>query len=189
MASLPNIGWIGAGRMGVPMAGFILKAGYPLAVYSRSAASRQKVVALGAREASSAADCARAADIVFSSLPDDDTLRAVMIGPAGVLQAMRIDAVLVETSTVSAKVSAQLAQEAAQRAIAYLRVPISGNAISAQRGEVTAMVSGPQDAWNRVKPVVQTFSTGQLYLGGGEEARHMKLVVNSLVVNFAQSLA
>ena len=61
MASLPRVGWIGAGRMGVPMASFILKAGYPLSVYSRTAASRQKLVALGARETRSVAECERAA--------------------------------------------------------------------------------------------------------------------------------
>ena len=83
MASLPRIGWIGAGRMGVPMAGFILKAGYPLSVYSRSAASRQKLVAQGAREALSTSECARAADVIFAAIPDDTALREVALGARG----------------------------------------------------------------------------------------------------------
>jgi 3-hydroxyisobutyrate dehydrogenase-like beta-hydroxyacid dehydrogenase len=189
MASLPTIGWIGAGRMGTAMAGFILAAGYPVLVCSRTAASRQKLVARGAREADSPAQCAREADLVFSSIPDDAALRAIALGPSGVLANARPGAVFVDTSTVSVEASAEVAREADARGVAYLRVPISGNAASAQRGEVTALVSGPQSAWDSVKPVVQTFSTAQVYLGTGDEARIMKLVVNALVVNFAQAMA
>jgi len=175
--------------MGVPMAGFILKAGYSVIVFSRSAASRQKLVSQGAREAGSAGECARAADIVFTSLPDDATLRAVALGPQGVLAAARSGAIFADTSTVSTEVSGEIEREAKQRGIAYLRIPISGNAASAQRGEVTALVSGPLPAWNSVRPVVEAFSKAQVYLGEGEQARIMKLVVNLLVVNLAQALA
>jgi 3-hydroxyisobutyrate dehydrogenase-like beta-hydroxyacid dehydrogenase len=189
MTKHPTIGWIGAGRMGVPMAGFILKAGYPLVAFSRSPASRQKLVALGAREATSVAQCAGQADIVFSSISDDAALREVALGPGGVLANAQPGAIYAETSTVSAEVSAEVAQEAQRRGIGYLRMPISGNAAQATRGEVTVMVSGPQDVWSRVQPVCTAFSKAQIYLGAGEEARAMKLVVNALVYCFAQSLA
>jgi 3-hydroxyisobutyrate dehydrogenase-like beta-hydroxyacid dehydrogenase len=175
--------------MGVPIAGFILEAGYPLVVYSRSAANRQKLVARGAREASSVADCAARADIVFSSIPDDAALREVALGTAGVLANASPGAIYAETSTVSAEVSAEVDREAQRRGIGYLRMPISGNAAQAARGEVTVLVSGPQDAWARVQPVCTAFSKAQLYLGPGEQARAMKLVVNALVYCFAQSLA
>jgi 3-hydroxyisobutyrate dehydrogenase-like beta-hydroxyacid dehydrogenase len=189
MASLPTIGWIGAGRMGTAMAGFILAAGYPVLVCSRTAASRQKLVARGAREAASPAQCALEADLVFSSIPDDTALRTIALGPTGVLANCKPRGIFVDTSTVSVEASAEVAREADARGVAYLRVPISGNAASAQRGEVTALASGPQSAWDTVKPVVQTFSTAQVYLGTGDEARIMKLVVNALVVNFAQAMA
>jgi 3-hydroxyisobutyrate dehydrogenase-like beta-hydroxyacid dehydrogenase len=189
MASQPTIGWIGAGRMGVPMASFILKAGYPLVVYSRSAASRQKLVVQGAREAASVAQCAARADIVFSSISDDAALREVALGPGGVLANARPGALFADTSTVSAEVSAEVAEQAQHHAIGYLRMPISGNAAQAARGEVTVLVSGPQEAWDRAQPVCATFSKAQVYLGPGEQARVMKLVVNALVYNFAQSLA
>ena len=188
MAS-PVIGWIGAGRMGVPMAGFILKAGYPVVVFSRNPASRQKLVSRGARAAISVAQCARAADIVFCSLPDDRALREVALGPEGVLACAARGAVLVDTSTVSTEVSAEIDREAAQLGIGYLRIPISGNAASAQRGEVTALVSGPKSAWHTVKPVVEAFSQAQIYLGTGDEARYMKLAINLVVVATAQAMA
>jgi 3-hydroxyisobutyrate dehydrogenase-like beta-hydroxyacid dehydrogenase len=189
MTTQPTIGWIGAGRMGVPIAGFMLKAGYPLVVYSRSAANRQKLTALGAREATSVADCTRQADIVFSSIPDDAALREVALGAGGVLASAKPGAIYAETSTVSAEISADVAREAQQRGIDYLRMPISGNAAQAARGEVTVLVSGPQEAWARVQPLCAAFSKAQIYLGPGEEARAMKLVVNALVYCFAQSLA
>ena len=189
MASVPVIGWIGAGRMGVAMAGFILKAGYPLVVYSRSAASRQKLVTLGAREATSVTQCAHEADIVFSCISNDAALREIALGQQGVVDNAKPNAIFVDTSTVSAEVSAEVALAAKARGILYLRIPISGNAASARSGNVTALVSGPETAWNRVKPVVQTFSVAQVYLGSGEEARIMKLVVNLLVYAHAQAMA
>ena len=189
MSSLPVIGWIGAGRMGVAMAGFILKAGYPLLVYSPTAASRQKLVALGAREALSVAQCATAADIVFSCITNDAALREVALGPQGVLDNAKPGVIFIDTSTVSAQISAQVAEQAQTRGIAYLRIPISGNAASARTGNVTALVSGSQTAWNTVKPIVQTFSVAQVYLDSGDEARIMKLVVNLLVYAHAQAMA
>jgi 3-hydroxyisobutyrate dehydrogenase-like beta-hydroxyacid dehydrogenase len=171
------------------MASLVLAAGYPVVVCSRSAASRGRLVARGAREASDPAACARAADLVFSSIPDDAALRAIALGFGGVLANARPGAVFTDTSTVSAEVSAEIAREAGARGVPYLRVPISGNAASVRRGEATALVSGPLPAWDAVKAVVQTFTDAQVYLGAGEEARVMKLVVNALVVNFAQAMA
>ncbi len=189
MTTKPTIGWIGAGRMGVAMAGFILKAGYPLTVYSRTAASRSKLVALGATEAMSVLDCTRQADIVFSCISDDSALREVALGPKGVLANAKAGAIFADTSTVSAEVSAEVGRAAQERGVPYLRLPISGNAASAIKGEVTVMVSGPEEPWTKVKPVVETFSKAQIYLGDAEEARVMKLVVNSMVVTMAQGMA
>jgi 3-hydroxyisobutyrate dehydrogenase-like beta-hydroxyacid dehydrogenase len=189
MASLPQIGWVGAGRMGVPMAGFILEAGYPLTVYSRSAASRQKLVALGAREAFGPAECARGAEVVFCAVADDAALRDVALGPGGVLAHARPGAIFADTSTVSPRVSAEIDREAAARGVGYLRMPISGNAASARSGDITVLVSGPEVAWLRVKPIVQMFSRTQAYLGDGEQARYMKLVINAIVVNTGQAMA
>jgi 3-hydroxyisobutyrate dehydrogenase-like beta-hydroxyacid dehydrogenase len=189
MTQTTRIGWIGAGRMGVPMAGFLLQAGYPLAVYSRTAASRAKLVALGAREASDVTDCVNAAQVVFSSISDDVALRDIALGPNGVLANAAPDTVFAETSTVSSEVSEQVALEAQRAGIAYLRMPISGNAASARKGDVTVMVSGPAAAWEKVRPLVEAFSKNQVYLGDGEQARVMKLVVNALVVNLAQTIA
>jgi 3-hydroxyisobutyrate dehydrogenase-like beta-hydroxyacid dehydrogenase len=189
MSSHPRIGWIGLGRMGAAMAGLILDAGYPLTVYSRKASSRQALASRGATEAGGVGQCAAQAEIIFCSLSDDAALHEVVLGPDGILARAAAGAILADTSTVSAEISAQVARAASARGIEYLRLPISGNAASARTGNITVIVSGPPAAWDKVKPVVETFSKAQVYLGAGEEARYMKLVVNALVVNFAQALA
>ncbi len=189
MTNTTRIAWIGAGRMGVAMAGFILKAGYPVTVYSPTPASRAKLVALGASEATSVAQCTQAADIVFSCISDDAALREVALSAGGVLANAKPGAIYADTSTVSSEVSAEVGEVAATRNVPYLRLPISGNAASAIKGEVTVMVSGPQAAWSAIKTVVETFSKAQIFLGSGEEARVMKLVINSMVVTMAQGMA
>lgn len=189
MTQTTRIGWIGAGRMGVPMAGFLLQAGYPLAVYSRTAASRAKLVKLGAREASDVRDCVNDVQVVFSSVSDDAALRDIALGPNGVLANAAAGTVFAETSTVSSEVSELVALEAQRAGVSYLRMPISGNAASARKGDVTVMVSGPAAAWEKVQPLVEAFSKSQVYLGDAEQARVMKLVVNALVVNLAQTIA
>jgi 3-hydroxyisobutyrate dehydrogenase-like beta-hydroxyacid dehydrogenase len=189
MTQLPTIAWIGAGRMGVAMASFILKAGYPVTVYSRSASSRQNLVALGATESLSVAQCVVNADVVFSCIADDSALREIALGADGVLANSKSNVIFIDTSTVSVEISAEVAGAAAKRGIPYLRLPISGNAASARVGNVTALISGPESAWLGVKPIVQTFSSTQVYLGAGEEARVMKLVVNLLVYANAQAMA
>lgn len=165
MPTKTRIGWIGAGRMGVAMSGFLLEAGFPLAVYSRTAASRQKLVALGARDTQSVADCMRGAEVVFSSVSDDAALRAIALGPDGVLANAGPGTIFVETSTVSSDVSGEVAAEAERIGIAYLRAPISGNAASARTRDITVLVSGTQSAWEKVKPLVAMFSKSQVYLG------------------------
>jgi len=188
-AAGPVVGWIGGGRMGAPMAGFILKAGYPMLAWSPSPASRRKLAALGAREVASVAACAASVDVVFSCITDDDALRSVALGSQGVLAHLKAGGIYVDTSTVSVEASAEVAEAAQAAGFAYLRMPISGNAASAASGNVTALVSGPEEAWNTLRPVVESFSSAQIYLGGAEEARLMKLVVNALVINFAQAMA
>jgi 3-hydroxyisobutyrate dehydrogenase-like beta-hydroxyacid dehydrogenase len=171
------------------MAGLILRAGYPLTVFSRNRASGAQLVAQGAREATSIGQCARASDVVFSSVSDDAALLEVALGAQGVLAHLGVGKIFADASTVSAEASQTVAEEANRRRVAYLRIPISGNAASALRGDVTVLASGPEAAWLELKPVAETFSKAQVYLGAGEEARYMKLVVNVLVVNLAQAMA
>jgi 3-hydroxyisobutyrate dehydrogenase-like beta-hydroxyacid dehydrogenase len=119
-----------------------------------------------------------AQSILFSSLPDVTSLRQVA---AELIPALRPGGMLVETSTVSPAVSAEVGKELAARGIAYLRAPVSGNPIAAEAGKLTAMVSGPNEAFEVIRPLMVSYSRAQFWLGDGEQARYAKLAVNLML--------
>ncbi|OZA90455.1 MAG: dehydrogenase, partial [Azorhizobium sp. 39-67-5] len=132
MADTRTLGWIGLGKMGLPISSRIAGAGWDMAGFdldvTRMAAAAQAGVTPGA-----ALDDVAGRDMVFLSLPDDRALRGVVLhGP--LLAVMRPGAVLVETSTVSPEASAEVAQAAEARGVLYLRAPVSGNAAIAHTG-------------------------------------------------------
>jgi 3-hydroxyisobutyrate dehydrogenase-like beta-hydroxyacid dehydrogenase len=184
-----KIGFIGAGRMGGPMVRFLVKAGYVVTVCDPDPNARARARSHGAAEAPTIKACVLASDIVFSSLPDDKVLRHVTLGPDGVFASASAGLIYIDTSTVSPAASADVAAGAAARGVAYLRMPVSGNSNSAEAGQITALVSGPPPAWEKVKPAVQKFSVAQVYVGEAEQARYMKLVINLLVANSATLMA
>ena len=171
-----NVGWIGTGKLGLPMAARIAASGTRVRAYVRSP---DRVEAIQARQVVGVTfDEMAAQNIVFSSLPDDAALRQV----AGeLIPALRPGGVLVETSTVSPTVSAEIGKELAAHGIVYLRAPVSGNPIAAEAGKLTAMVSGPKEAFEVIRPLMAGYSRAQFWLGDGEQARYAKLAVNLML--------
>lgn len=179
MSDTHTIGWIGLGKMGLPIASRLAAAGHDIAGFDRDQERIAAASAGGVRTAATLADAAER-DIVFTSLPDDKVLAAVALS-GGLFDAMREGAVFVETSTVSPTISAEVARTAAQRGVPYLRAPVSGNAAIAHTGNLTCFVSGPRAAFDAVLPIAQDFTRAQTYLGEGEEARFAKLAVNLMI--------
>jgi 3-hydroxyisobutyrate dehydrogenase-like beta-hydroxyacid dehydrogenase len=190
MQDTPNeIAFIGIGKMGLPMSLLIAKTGYSVTAYDQSAARLADARAQGVSVASSPAEAVNGQSVVITSLPDDVALRAALLGSNGLLAAMAPNSVLIETSTVSAEASAEVGAAASLGGIAYLRAPISGNASIAHTGALTCFVSGPADAFNRVKPLFAAFTRAQTYLGPAEEARYAKLAVNLMIAVSAAMMA
>jgi 3-hydroxyisobutyrate dehydrogenase-like beta-hydroxyacid dehydrogenase len=184
-----RIGWIGVGKMGLPMVVLAKQAGFDVTAYDRSQDRLALASAQGLTLAASANAAASGKDIVLASLPDDKTLRSAMFDVDGIVAAMSPDAVLVETSTVSAEISAELATAAKEKGVHYLRAPVSGNASIAHTGALTCFVSGPKPAFERVRPVLGSFTRAQTYLGEAEEARYAKLAVNLMIAVSAGMMA
>lgn len=179
MTETLTLGWIGLGKMGLPISTRLAAAGYDIAGTDRDQERISEAAAGGVKPAATLTDAATR-DIVFTSLPDDKALRAVALD--GLLfQSMRKGTILVETSTVSPGISAEVAQAADARGIAYLRAPVSGNAAIAHTGNLTCFVSGPKAAFDTFLPVAQAFTRAQKYLGTAEEARYAKLAVNLMI--------
>jgi 3-hydroxyisobutyrate dehydrogenase-like beta-hydroxyacid dehydrogenase len=184
-----TVAWIGLGKMGSPMSALVAKAGYAVTAFDRSETQLVAARGQGISVARSATEAVSGRPVAITSLPDNAALRAVMLGPQGIVQAMAPKSILIETSTVSAEVSGEVATAAHARDIAYLRAPVSGNASIVHTGALTCFVSGPRDAFDTVKPLLTTFTRVQTYLGAGEEARYAKLAVNLMIAASAAMMA
>jgi 3-hydroxyisobutyrate dehydrogenase-like beta-hydroxyacid dehydrogenase len=184
-----SIAFIGIGKMGLPMSKLIVKAGYAVTAFDQSEARLADAREHGINVASSPADAANGRPVVITSLPDDTALRAVMLGPTGLIGAMAPKSILIETSTVSAEASAEVDAAAQARGVAYLRAPVSGNASIVHTGALSCFVSGPRDAFDNAKTLFAAFTRAQTYLGPSEEARYAKLAVNLMVAVSAAMMA
>jgi 3-hydroxyisobutyrate dehydrogenase len=173
-----NIAFIGVGKMGLPMAGHLQAAGHAVRVFDHSPTALAAARAARLPAAASVEEVLRGAEVVLSSLPDDAALLSVA---AAVAAHAGAGAVYVDTSTVSLQASEQAAQACAAAGIAHVRATVSGNNKMAEQAQLTVMVSGPQAAYDQVAPLLRTFGPSQFYLGEGEQARLMKLVVNLMI--------
>lgn len=181
MTSIKRIGWVGLGKMGTPMARNMLAAGYPLAVFNRSAAKMGELVEAGALAASSLPELGRASDIVFSMVADDASLQAIAIAPGGLFEGMARGAVFIDMSTVSPAASATVAACAAEQGIGYLRAPVSGSTALAAGKGLTVLVSGPREVFDACQALFGHIGKSTYYLGEAEQARFLKLSINMMV--------
>lgn len=184
-AMTQRVGWIGAGKMGAPMIRNLLKQGVEVRVAEPVAARRAELAAAGATEAATLADLA-GCSLVFSALPNDAVLTEVVLGKGGLGQGglaetLSPPAIFVDMSTVSPTCSARVAEALARAGIGYLRAPVSGSTALAETAAISILASGDQGAWEVALPYFEVLSAQRFYLGAGEEARFMKLVLNTLV--------
>lgn len=181
-----TVGLIGLGNMGAPFAERILAAGYPLVVYNRTPEKARAFGARGAVVADSPQDLVRRADVFLTSLPDDRAFEDVA-GQA--LRSARPGKILIDMSTVSPAASAHVASLAAAASVGYLRAPVSGNPTVVRAGNLTVMVSGPRDTFERAEHVIRAIGPTIHYVGDGEEARVVKLAINLMIAGLAQLMS
>lgn len=158
-----SIGFVGVGRMGGPMAGRLLDAGYRVCVYDLSAAATAPLVARGAQLATSPADVASQAEVVLLSLPTPDIVKAVVLGADGVMAGTRVRTV-VDLSTSGPAAAKVVAAALAERGITLVDSPVSGGVSGAAAGTLAVMVSCPQATLPLVEPVLRVF--GKLFYTG-----------------------
>ena len=120
---------------------------------------------------------AEAAEIVLTSLPDDEALESAASGPDGILAGLAADKVWVDVSTVSPRVSRELAERARERGAALLDAPVSGSVPQVQSGTLTIMVGGDDDAYRRVEPVLRELGT-PTHVGENGQGLALKLAIN-----------
>ena len=162
---LPRIGYIGLGLMGKPIAGNLLKAGYPLTVHNRSRAAVDELVRLGARCADTPQAVAEVSDLVFTSLPDSPDVKQVVLGRQGVRAGCRPGMVYVDNSTIKPETARHVAAELAVVGVQALDAPVSGGDVGARAGTLAVMVGGPKEAFDRALPVFQAMGKTVTHVG------------------------
>jgi 3-hydroxyisobutyrate dehydrogenase-like beta-hydroxyacid dehydrogenase len=175
----PALGWLGTGRMGAAMARRLLGAGAELAVWNRTRSKAEPLLADGAVVLGSLAELAAAADVVFVMVAAPADLAQVTIGDGGLLSVPRRRvSLVVDCSTVSATVSAEVRAGLRAAGIGFLACPMSGNPRVVEAGGSSMVVSGPRADFERIRWALQAISASVLYVGQDEESRLVKLAHN-----------
>jgi 2-hydroxy-3-oxopropionate reductase len=176
-----TIGFIGTGIMGKPMARNLLKAGYQLVVYNRSASSMNELAAEGARTAGNPREVAEQSNIIITMLPDSPQVLEVMSGEHGVLAGARANTLVIDMSTISPVVTQQLAQTAQARGVRMLDAPVSGGDVGAQQGTLSIMVGGSAGDFEEAKPLFEVLGKTVVHVGGNGAGQVVK-ACNQIVV-------
>lgn len=181
MADKQKIGWIGLGKMGVPMSQNLIKAGYSVTVYNRTKAKTEELASTGASVADSPQALAEGCDVIISMISDDPVLEAVSCGNDGAFEGAKKGSIYIDMSTVSPVASARVAQAAEEKGISYLRAPVSGSTALAQAATLTIFASGPKSAYDQCEDIFKSMGQKTFHVGNAEEARYLKLVLNMMV--------
>jgi 3-hydroxyisobutyrate dehydrogenase-like beta-hydroxyacid dehydrogenase len=176
-ATTTRIGFVGLGNMGGNMATRFLDAGYAVFGEAQSHAHAQKLVDNGLQWRDTPREVAEAAEILFTSVPDDDVLAAVASGPDGILAGLAADGIWIDMSTVSPHASRELAARVRAHGAAMLDAPVSGSVPQVQAGTLTIMVGGDEHAYARVEPLLRELGT-PTHVGENGQGLVLKLAIN-----------
>ena len=171
-----QIGFIGLGIMGAPMAKNLLKAGYKLNVYNRSDRTRvQEVIDAGGVRVGSPKEAANGADVVISIVTDTPDMEAVLIGDDGAIHGVDEGAVVIDMSTVSPKVTQEVAAALKEKGVGMLDAPVSGGDVGAINGTLSIMVGGEQSVFDECMPVFEAMGSNINLIGSNGAGQTTKL--------------
>ena len=193
MNSLTNentrLGFIGIGNMGSRMAKRLLDHGYQLVAYNRSREAAEALVKYGATVADSIGELAAEADVILSSLTNDEAVKSVYTGPKGVFAHLRRGSAVIEMSTVLPATSRQLYELSREAEVKCLDSPVSGSTPSAEEGTLTLFCGGDEELFQAAQPIFSSIAGQNFYLGGSGSGTAMKLVANTLLGVGMQAIA
>ncbi len=182
--------FIGLGVMGYPMAGHLAAKGHEVTVYNRTGPRADSWIARhGGRRAATPAEAAKDADFVFVCVGNDDDVRSVAYGAAGVIAGMSKGAVLVDHTTASAELAREIAEECAKQGIEFLDAPVSGGQAGAENGKLTVMVGGEAGSFDRAKPVIDSYARACVLMGAHGSGQLAKMVNQICIAGLLQGLS
>ncbi len=179
---VPRVGFIGLGTMGGPMCGHLVRAGFPVSAFDLDAAAVERLRALGARAASSVADCAAEVDVLITMLPAPPQVEQVLLGAGGALATLPAGALAIDMSTSSVAVGSRVVAAGAERGVSVLDAPVAGQSIGAQAGTLAIYVGGPGAAFERALPLLETIGDPEriFHVGDHGAGYTVKLLLNLL---------
>jgi 2-hydroxy-3-oxopropionate reductase len=160
-----KIGFIGLGIMGKPMCKNLLKAGHELVIYSRTQATIDEFVALGAKSADSPRSVAAQVDMVITMLPNSPEVKQVVLGPNGVIEGAKPGCMVADMSSIAPLASREIAMELAAKGVEMLDAPVSGGQPKAIDGTLAVMVGGKQEIFDRCVPVFNAMAASVVRVG------------------------
>lgn len=188
-----SVGLIGLGLMGRPIGANLLKKGFALTVWNRTASRAQDLASQGAKVAATPKEAAAASDVLIMIVSDPPAVEQVLWGKEGVFSGLRRGSVLVDSSTVSPELARRSAAASTERGIEYLDAPVTGGTWGAEKGELVMMVGGAAETLKRVEPVFAAIAKRWFHLGPAGAGQTVKLAMNLLlaleVEAFAEALA
>jgi 2-hydroxy-3-oxopropionate reductase len=178
---MAEIGFIGLGIMGKPMAGHLLKAGHTLHVYDIVPASVAELKQQGARPCGSSKEVAGKAGIVFLIVPDSPDVEAALFGKNGVAEGIRAGSIVVDMSSISPIATKEFARKLKEMGVEMLDAPVSGGQVGAQNASLSIMVGGPVEIFEKIKPFFEIMGKNIVHIGGNGDGQTCK-VANQIVV-------
>jgi 3-hydroxyisobutyrate dehydrogenase-like beta-hydroxyacid dehydrogenase len=184
-----RVGWIGLGKMGLPICERLKARGFQVTALARGDRGREKAADAGLESRSDIRGAIEGAGVVVSAISDDAALLDIVFAPGGLTRALNHSQTFVEMSTVSPEASLRVAEAMGTIGVDYIRSPVSGSTVLAAQGALTAVLSGPAKAIERLREFYEAFTRKTFVVGEAEEARYLKLVLNTLVGGASALLA
>lgn len=178
---MKQIGFIGLGTMGAPMASNLLRAGFQVTVYNRTAAKCDPLVTEGATAAASLQAASEGKDVIITMVSNDDSIREIYYGPEGILEALKPGAVVIDSSTISPGLVKEIAAAVENKGGHFLDAPVTGSKPGAVEGTLVFMVGGSADVIEASRDVFDAMGKLLLHMGENGSGAAAKLAHNAMV--------
>ena len=185
----PTIGFIGLGLMGGPMASNLVKAGFPVTVWNRTASKAESLVKQGAKLAANPRAVALQADVLITIVSDPAALEEVLWGANGAIEGLRRGSLYIDSSTVSPDLARRVAKVCVDRGVEFLDAPVTGGNWGAEKGELLYMIGGDAEVFDRAKPVLDVLGKKFFLLGPNGAGQTVKLGMNLILAMQVDALA
>jgi len=178
---MAELGFIGVGIMGKPMAGHLVKAGHKVLVYDVNAAAVQELAAKGAVACKSGKEVAEKTGIIFIMVPDTPDVEAVLFGKGGLAEGLKAGSIVVDMSSISPIATKEFAKRLAAMGVQMLDAPVSGGQVGAENAALSIMVGGEPGVFEKIKPYFELMGKNIVRIGGNGDGQTCK-VANQIVV-------